>query len=49
MSKEKEENEDGKKFKNMLTIAISYKVPVTNEDLKKKNQKKKGLVKKKKK
>jgi len=41
MTKKKKEEEisNGEKFKNLLTLTISYNVPITNKDLKKKKDK----------
>lgn len=41
MSKENENTDDRDKFGNLLEIAITYRVHITNDDLKKKNKNKK--------
>lgn len=48
MSKENENTDDRDKFGNLLEIAITYRVHITNDDLKKKNKKKNTSSKKKK-
>lgn len=48
MSKENENTDDRDKFGNLLEIAITYNVHITNDDLKKKNKKKNTSSKKKK-